>query len=255
MAFLQCEIESSSLRAPTRVYAILPQDMPQSSAPRATLYLLHGRGQDALSWVRYTAVERYAEQYNVSIIMPEAGRSFYTNMRFGGEYFTYITNELPYLCGRLFRIEEDPLKTYVFGLSMGGYGALKCALTYPERYAGCGAFSPMPDIHYRISHTPQDDPKYRELQGVFGTELEPDTREDLYKLAERTAAIQQRPELYITCGSEDGLYSLNKSFCSYLNGLGYSHTFLEWPGRHEWEFWDVSLHRAMEHYFGKGVAL
>jgi S-formylglutathione hydrolase FrmB len=53
-----------------------PQDA--SAAPSKTLYLLHGRGQDALSWTRYSSLERYAEQYNVAVIMPEVTRSFYS---------------------------------------------------------------------------------------------------------------------------------------------------------------------------------
>lgn len=250
MAFLQCEIESSSVRTPTTVLAVLPQDVPMRPAPRATLYLLHGRGQGGLSWVRYTSAERYAEQYNVAVIIPDAARSFYTDMRFGSDYFTYVTDELPSICKKLFRIEEAPAKTYVFGLSMGGYGALKCALTYPERYAGCGAFSAVPDLRFHLGHTPKDDPKYREQQGIFGTELKPADGDDLYKLVEKTAASPQRPELFITCGTEDGLYPMNKSFCSHLSKLGYTHTFLEWPGEHEWGFWDVSLQKAMEYYFG-----
>lgn len=60
--------------------------------------------------------------------MPEVQRGFYTDMVYGPAYFTYITEELPRLCASLFRVTEDPARTYIAGLSMGGYGALKAAL-------------------------------------------------------------------------------------------------------------------------------
>jgi S-formylglutathione hydrolase FrmB len=133
---------------------------------------------------------------------------------------------------------------------MGGYGALKYALSFPERFAGCGAVSSMPDLYFRIGATPKDTQKYNELQGIFGMDPKPDESEDLYKLAEKTAALPNRPELFITCGTEDELYPLNIRFCAHLDKLGYAHTFQSWPGIHEWGFWDASLQKAMQHFFG-----
>ena len=56
-------------------------------------------------------------------------------MACGLPYFTYVSEELPTLCRRMFSLSAAREKNYVFGLSMGGYGAMKCALTYPGRYA------------------------------------------------------------------------------------------------------------------------
>jgi len=36
--------------------------------------------------------------------------------------------------------------------------------------------------------------------------------------------------------------------------LNYDFTYLEWPGIHEWYFWDESVHLAFEHFFGPGSA-
>lgn len=52
------------------------------------------------------------------------------------------------------------------GLSMGGYGALKCALKYPEQYAGCAAFSPaciLQDLEKYLG----DQMDYTELQAIW----------------------------------------------------------------------------------------
>ncbi len=73
--------------------------------------------------------------------MPSAHRSFYTNGRYGHLYFDYITKELPVIVGNFFPASARRRTTYIGGLSMGGYGALKAALSCPEQYAGVAAMS------------------------------------------------------------------------------------------------------------------
>ena len=65
-------------------------------------------------------------------------------MKYGLPYFSYLTEELPTICKSIFRISADREHTAVMGGSMGGYGALKCALSKPEQYGMCAAF------HFRL---------------------------------------------------------------------------------------------------------
>ncbi|MDR3193591.1 MAG: prolyl oligopeptidase family serine peptidase [Treponema sp.] len=247
MAFLQCEIRSDSIRMSTSLCVILPQD--GAEAPRGmTLYLLHGRGQSAQAWSRYSRIESYAERYGIAVIMPEAGRSFYTDMRNGGSYFTYLTRELPEICGRLFHIPSGPDKTYIAGLSMGGYGALKCCFNRPDLYAGCAAFSSVTDIHWRLENTRKDDPGYRDLQGVFGEKFEPGREDDLFAMAAEAAKSPRRPRLFLTCGNEDVRLEQNLRLSELLRREGYDHAFQRWPGGHDWDFWETSIQKALEFF-------
>ena len=249
MAYLQCEHYSEALMRDTGTVVILPQDREDANV-RGIVYFLHGRGQNAWSWTRYTCLEQLCEKYGLAAVMPNVDRSFYTDMRYGSQYFTYVTEELPEICRRMFKIPDDPASTYVMGLSMGGYGALKCALTYPERYAGCAAFSAMPDIRFRIGATESGTLKYRELQGIFGTDPEPTGAEDLYQLIDRLPEGGPRPKLVMTCGTEDPLFPLNERFSARLNEKGYTHEYWKWPGIHEWKFWDESIKKALPYFFG-----
>ena len=86
-------------------------------------------------------MKQYAGTPGLRSVMPEVQRSFYADMAAGLDYFGYVAVELPAMCERMFGLPHERTKRYVMGLSMGGYGALKCALTYPERYAGVGSFS------------------------------------------------------------------------------------------------------------------
>jgi S-formylglutathione hydrolase FrmB len=213
-----------------------------------TLYLLHGRGQSAQAWSRYSRIESYAERYGIAVIMPEAGRSFYTDMRNGGSYFTYLTRELPEICGRLFHIPSGPDKTYIAGLSMGGYGALKCCFNRPDLYAGCAAFSSVTDIHWRLENTRKDDPGYRDLQGVFGEKFEPGREDDLFAMAAEAAKSPRRPRLFLTCGNEDVRLEQNLRLSELLRREGYDHAFQRWPGGHDWDFWETSIQKALEFF-------
>ena len=158
MAFLHCEIASESLRMATAVDVILPDKGELSEVK--TLYLLHGLTDDCTGWTRYTAVERYARERGLAVVLPEVQRSFYADMAAGLDFFGYVAVELPAMCERMFGLPHERTKRYVMGLSMGGYGALKCALTYPERYAGVGSFSGVVDIRSRLRRAPASARQY-----------------------------------------------------------------------------------------------
>ena len=95
------------------------------------LYLLHGLSDDDTIWLRRTSIERYVAPLGLAVVMPQVHRSFYTDEAYGGRYWTFLSEELPELVGAFFRVSQAREDTFVAGLSMGGYGALKWALRQP----------------------------------------------------------------------------------------------------------------------------
>lgn len=136
MAFLRCEIASESLRMATAVDVILPDKGDLSEVK--TLYLLHGLTDDCTGWTRYTAVERYVRERGLAVVLPEVQRSFYTDMAYGLPYFTYVSEELPAVCRRMFGLGAAREQNYIFGLSMGGYGANEMRAHLPRPLRGRG---------------------------------------------------------------------------------------------------------------------
>ncbi len=55
--------------------------------------------------------------------------------------YSYVTRELPALVAASF--PADPARQGIFGHSMGGHGALVCALRNPEQYRSVSAFAPI----------------------------------------------------------------------------------------------------------------
>ena len=84
-----------------------------------TLILLHGLSDNSSAWVRYTALERYAEQYNLLIAMPEVQRSFYTDMKYGIQYEKYVAEELPFILENLFHTSTAPGDLIIAGFIHG----------------------------------------------------------------------------------------------------------------------------------------
>ena len=240
----------------TSVNVILPQDIHRTNdKPVKALYLLHGRSHNYSVWTRYTSLEQYAQLYDIAIIMPEVNRSFYSNMRYGLDYQTYITEELPNLCEAMFYISKAGKDRYIAGMSMGGYGALKTALSHPGRYAGCGALSAVTELPRHIAETPENTPKKQEFRGIFGENLQTSPTDDIYHLISQATlpysgdAAPLLPRLYIACGKQDHLYPESVRLNHHLSKTNYPAHFEEWNGMHDWAFWDLAIKRVLEYFF------
>lgn len=244
MAHLHCDFSSECLKMNTAINVVLPEKTDLRTV--RVVYLFHGLMDNCSGWYRYSSVERYARLHNVALVTPEVQRSFYTDMALGVDYFRYVSRELPEVCRGFFGFSPEREKNYVMGLSMGGYGALKCALTYPEQYAGVAAFSAVTDIRDRMKKFPED---RKEFQAIFGPDLIVPDRDDLFALAEQ-ADPKTAPRILTACGEEDSLFEQNRQFAQLLTGRGFDETFTHWTGIHDWVFWDRAVMEAMDAMFG-----
>lgn len=260
MAFFQMNYHSDAVGMGVTVNVVLPESAKTLIGMNAngisesyrTLYLLHGLSDDHSIWERRTSVERYAADYGIAVVMPTVGRSWYTDTAYGQKYFTFVTKELPSVCRGFFRgMSEKREDNYVAGLSMGGYGAVKAALSCPETFGGFASFSGALDIANRPGELSP------EWKGIFGFDLKnhtdiAGTKNDLFFLAsefEKTG--YSFPKGYIWCGTEDHLLGQNRRFYDHLVSLGYSVRYEESEGNHSWQWWDLRVKDAMRLFFGR----
>ena len=246
MAFLQCSFHSDVLGRACSMNVILPQKVTTQIGMTSSgganrrypvLYLLHGLSDDHTIWSRRTSIERYAAEYELAVVMPDGERGFYTDLMQGPRYWTMLTEELPAIAASFFPISTRREDTFVAGLSMGGYGALKCALRLPERYAAAVALSSVADVRSWLENCRMN---REEATRIFGTvkDLIPN-RNDLFALAEETVKLATPPRLMMVCGTEDGLLDANRALRSHLESLHYpGFRYEEGPGAHSWGFWD-----------------
>ncbi len=246
MAYFNGTVFSESLAMMTDIAVVIPDNGSRRLADGSypVLYLLHGLSDNHSAWSRRTKLDLYAEETGIAIVMPEVQRGFYQNMAFGLPYFTYITEELPQICQKLFRVTADPAHTFVAGLSMGGYGAMRAVLTYPERYGAAACSSAVTDFRRFTEDNPCGMGK-AEMTALVGEGITED--EDLFALAESGKPF---PPLYQVCGDSDFLIEDNRRFHQHLETVGVPHAYEEWAGAHEWRFWDTAIEKFL-HFFAE----
>lgn len=260
MAFIHLNFFSSALQANTDVNICIPtpnSDELMNDKDTSyfkddhmfqVLYLLHGAFGDYSDWARLTSIERYAQEYKIAVVMPSAANSFYTNMRYGVNYLTYLTDELPAFLNSLFPFSSRREDNFTAGLSMGGYGAWKVALTKPSHYAACASLSGALDIDAVRTQAKQG-----EINGPFnwnainGDEPFAGSPDDLFALIQNHKAQNiQLPELFMSCGKEDFIYPVNELADERLRKLDVKYTYERHSGVHDWEYWDTHIQRVLE---------
>ena len=249
---------SETLDLRSTMYVLFPQrtlvDEKSKRRPRyRTLYLLHGHSDDHTAWQRCTSIERYVEGLNLVVVMPSVHLSFYTNMAHGGKYWQFISEEVPTLARELFSLSSDRKDNFVAGLSMGGYGAFKLALTCPDRYVAAASLSGAVDIREVVKEK-RNDPLNKawlaEMRNVFGDLSKvPNSKHDLFALARKVSKATIKPRLYQCCGTEDFLYADNVRFRDAIRKHPFDHTYEEGPGEHNWVYWDTTIQRVLTWMF------
>ena len=105
------------------------------------LWLLCGGGFDYTDWQRYTAIELYAAQAGIAVVMTSAYYSGYLDIIFGDyKYFSVITDAIYKLAVKLFSLSEKIEGNFFAGFSMGGYAAFKWAISNSVKFWVCGVF-------------------------------------------------------------------------------------------------------------------
>lgn len=257
MAFLQCNAFSEILGLSVSFHLLLPQSTQTQIGMQGkaaedgdlpVLWLLHGMSDDHTIWTRRTALERHVARYNLAVVMPAVHRSYYTDQALGYRYFSYVADELPAICRKLFRISGKREDNHVAGLSMGGYGAFKLALTRPNQYATAASLSGALDLVALAQDRSRSPSRETELTATFGDLSKlGGSGHDLFALLAKVKRSRkaQRPRLYACCGREDFLYQSNQAFLAQATALKYPLEYREGPGAHNWEYWDTEIQNVL----------
>ncbi|WP_306206890.1 alpha/beta hydrolase [Actinoplanes sp. RD1] len=276
MALIRCNFMSEALELATSMTVVLPQrstaqiGLPQrpgdqeagevragedragggregraggEQAAPPVLYLLHGLTDDDTAWTRYSSIERYAAAQGLAVVMPQVHRSFYADEKYGLKHWTFLSEELPAIVESMFRVSTRREDTFVAGLSMGGYGALKWALRRPERFAAAASLSGALDLAYMVEYDKR--PHVAEVIGrVFGGVSPAGTDDDLLHLL--TRAGDRLPRLMVRCGTGDHLLPHSERFveAARKEGVGLEVDF--GPGGHDWDYWDEHVQAVLD---------
>ncbi|MCJ8008293.1 alpha/beta hydrolase [Lederbergia wuyishanensis] len=259
MAVIQVNFMSKTLGRSVPMNVILPVDkmtfpgMPvRAEKPYKTLYLLHGVLGNYTDWVTGTNIVRWAMERDLAVVMPSGDNMFYVDNPWTvtNQYGEFIGKELVDITRKMFPLSEKKEDTYIAGLSMGGYGALRNGLKYHDTF-GCIAALSSALIIDGIENTTNDGPFFATrgyLEGCFGdltkvAESDMNPKWLANKLVEDKVNI---PDIYLACGKEDSLLEANQDFRNYLKNLDIEVTYEEGPGGHDWDYWGQYIKRVLE---------
>ncbi len=211
--------------------------------PFPVLYLLHGYSDDHTTWQRRTSIERYVQDLPLIVVMPDGGHSFYCDAEQGLPWETSIIHDLIGYIDKMFPTKKNREGRCLAGLSMGGYGAVKLALKHHNKF--CAAVSHSGALGY--GHYPPDPARgkewYEAQVRIIGA-APTGGPHDLYTLAEKLKPAH-RPALRIDCGVDDFLIDDNRAFVAHLKQIDYPHEYAEFPGEHNWPYWDLHIQEAI----------
>lgn len=260
MAICTVQYFSGALRRFVQFRAVLPNDLPPDMVgdnphfrrPMKTLLLLHGYSGCDTDWLYNTPISELAGRYNLAVLMPAGGNSFYLDgAETGRQYAAFVGQELPDYAARLFGLSTRRQDCCIGGFSMGGYGALRTALAYPQRFGRVAAFSAALIQRQVAAMTPQtDDPvaNYAYYRQVFGEPAalpeSPNNPEHLVR--QLVAAGEELPGIFFCVGTQDFLYANNRQFKAFLEEQGVAFRYAEGPGTHDFVFVRSQLERALD---------
>jgi S-formylglutathione hydrolase FrmB len=213
------------------------------------VYLLHGGGGGFRDWSNYSDVARFAER--LILVMPEGDESYYTNSvsRPQDRYEDYIVNDLIAEVEGRFPVSSDRANRAIIGVSMGGFGAVKLALTHPQLFAFAGGLSSAVDVPSRpfsIKRISQ----WSHHKSIFGPwKSEARSNNDPFVLA-RSADPSKIPYLFLTCGQQEGLLPSNRQFAGLLEARHFNYEFHAVPGGHNWSQWNEQLSECFRSLMG-----
>lgn len=206
---------------------------PSAKKTYPVLYLLHGFSDDASGWtavghanVIFDNLIAQGKAKPMIVVMP-LGYGTMEMIRLGwgawdhhdvrNENFTkfvqaLLTEVMPKAESE-YRITKDRNSRAITGLSMGGSESLLTGLNNLDKFAWVGAFS----------------------SGGIPENFE----KDFPTLDAK--ANQQLKLLWIACGTEDHLITVNRSFREWLKTKGINHVDIETPGQHTWMVWRRNL--------------
>jgi putative tributyrin esterase len=258
MAIVDVNYYSNALARQVTYKAIIPTDSPvfpgmekREAKPFKTLYLLHGIMGNYTDWVAGTRVAQWATQHNIAVIMPSGDNSFYVDQEASCNFYgEYIGRELVEESRKLFPLSTKREDTFIAGLSMGGYGAIRNGLKYHDTFGALAGLSSALILDQALVSTEEAgwafgkrsyfEAVFGDLSKLKGSDKDPEAL--VKKIKEESGAM---PRIYIACGTEDFLITNNRQFRDFLAAENVEHTYLESTGAHDWKFWDEYIEKVL----------
>lgn len=241
MAFATIHYFSRSLKKASSFNIVFP-DEPSIPGPWGAYYLLHGLSDDHTTWMRRSSIERYVLGKPLVVVMPNGDRGWFTNaVESGYAYEDDLIEDVIGLVERTFPVRKERSGRAIGGLSMGGYGAVKLGLKHHDLFASVNSHSGA--IGFPRMEAAEAATLSPEFPQIFGPSPKGGP-EDPFAIVEKIPH-RRVPAMRIDCGIEDPLLEQNRAFHKHLESMDIPHEYQEFPGSHDWHYWDEHVREAV----------
>jgi S-formylglutathione hydrolase FrmB len=196
----------------------------QTHGRRPLLVFLHGKGSEEESNLNselFAALARLGPRAP-DIVFPNGGEDSYWHDRADGRWGSYVIHEV--IPQALQRLDADPRRVAIGGISMGGFGAYDVARLDPGRFCAVGGHSAA--IWRSGGET---------AAGAFDN-AEDFSRHNVLGAAETSNPYPGKP-LWLDVGTEDPFRSADTELAHDLREKGEPVHLHLWPGGHEGSYW------------------
>ena len=255
MALLEMTFAANTLERWTEATVILPVESAgpvpvQKPEKFPTLYLLHGYSGNSKDWLTYSNIRGLAEAHNLAVVMPSGENGFYVdNPEFSLHYGQFI-RELVDFTRKMFPLSDKREDTFIAGLSMGGFGAMRNGFANNDLFGKIGALSGAYILEDIIGLKEgersgiADYGYYRRVFGDLQTVMESDSNPLV--CAANAKSTGTLPDVFMACGTEDFVIENNRRMRDGLEKLGIPFQYHEGPGIHDWKFWGEWLPKLVD---------
>jgi putative tributyrin esterase len=243
------QLQSKLVGAILPYKVILPTDYDRSRTTRyPVLYLLHGLSGHYSDWTTRTNVADQAARYRMIIVTPEGNDGWYAdsvNVN-TDRYESYILQELIPDVDKRYRTIQSRYGRAIAGLSMGGYGAFRFGLKFPDRFVFAGSMSGAFGVtQYAEKETPAGT-VWESVLRTFGPPGSAARKaNDLFEMIRELPAsrVASLPYFYFDCGTEDSphIFNSNRELDALMLQKKIPHEYRELPGDHSWAYWDQQI--------------
>ncbi len=249
------EFFAKSVKTNVKVSLYIPDKLlKEKKEDLKVLYLLHGYSGNNESWFLGTPAIAYADKYNVAIVSPMAHNGFYSNNVYGNlNYFDLVEMEVPKFLYRTFGIMKHKENTFLGGLSMGGYGAMKLALL-SDKFSAVASFSGgLIPLDLYVEKRGEEEDEFN-LEQVFFNNGKLNDNACIYELTKRNK--DNLKNVFISCGTNDEipyLYEGNLKYMEFLNNNNVKYESYIDDETHSYVHWSIALGKYFEFLKKKGL--
>ena len=212
---------------------------PRKSTAAPLVILLHGVYGSHWAWALKGGAHRTAARLIAAgeipplvIAMPSdglAGDGSGYVPHAEADYERWIVDEVPRAAAQAAPAVTADSPVFIAGLSMGGFGALRLMAKYPQRFRGASGHSSMTDFAQMRDFVEED----------FERFAPPPGERCVLDLMLKNRAVL--PPFRFDCGTEDRLLAANRALHEALRAASVPHDYAEFPGGHEWAYWERHL--------------